>query len=90
MFFMAAISLEGVFIFWVGVFFFYNSLSFQNLSALQQPYEFLAQQRGSTLAAMHQQNLAGRDGFCIEREKALLCQKALCEQGWQNAVRPAI
>ena len=70
---------------WVGVFFFYNSLSFQNLSALQQPYEFLAQQRGSTLAAMHQQNLAGRDGFCIECEKALLRQKALCEQRWQNA-----
>jgi len=69
----------------VGVFFFYNSLSFQNLSALQQPYEFLAQQRGSTLAAMHQQNLAGRDGFCIECEKALLRQKALCEQRWQNA-----
>ena len=69
----------------MGVFFFYNSLSFQNLSALQQPYEFLAQQRGSTLAAMHQQNLAGRDGFCIECEKALLRQKALCEQRWQNA-----
>lgn len=34
---------------------------------------------------MHQQNLAGRDGVCIEREKALLRQKALCEQGWQNA-----
>lgn len=34
---------------------------------------------------MHQQNLAGRDGFCIEREKALLRQKALCEQRWQNA-----
>ena len=34
---------------------------------------------------MHQQNLAGRDGFCIEREKALLRQKDLCEQGWQNA-----
>ena len=82
---MAALSLEGVFIFWVGVSFFYNSLSFQNLSALQQPYEFLAQQRGSTLAAMHQQNLAGRDGFCIECEKALLRQKALCEQRWQNA-----
>lgn len=64
---------------------FYNSLSFQKLSALQQPYEFLAQQRGSTLAAMHQQNLAGRDGFCIECEKALLRQKALCEQRWQNA-----
>ena len=34
---------------------------------------------------MHQQNLAGRDGFCIECEKALLRQKALCEQRWQNA-----
>ena len=60
------------------------------VSALQQPYEFLAQQRGSALAAMHQQNLAGRAGFCIECEKALLRQKALCEQRWQNAVRPAI
>ena len=55
------------------------------VSALQQPYEFLAQQRGSALAAMHQQNLAGREGLCIEREIALLRQKALCEQGWQNA-----
>ena len=71
MFFMAALSLEGVFIFWVGVFFFYNSLSFQKLSALQQPYEFLAQQRGSTLAAMHQQNLAGRDGFCMALHQPL-------------------
>lgn len=35
---------------------------------------------------MHQQNLAGRDGFCIECEKALLRQKALCERGWQKAV----
>lgn len=55
------------------------------VSALQQPYELLAQQRGSALAAMHQQNLAGRDGFCIECEKALLRQKDLCEQRWQNA-----